>query len=208
VARGDAAGATRAFERARELSPSEPRLSIYLGHAHELARHYDLAEQAYRRAVAVASDRAWTHRVLGSRLLRWGRPEEAIEPLARAWSLDSAHAETLNAYAIALSQAGRFEQAEQQLRKGAGQFPEHAGFGLGLSVLLLSQGKLREALANYDAMALRFPQLGSVQVGRSLVLLELGRQKDAQTALDRAIALDPTNVRYRTRLVRSRAATR
>jgi Flp pilus assembly protein TadD len=179
-----------------------------LGHAYELARRYDLAEQAYRHAVALAPERAFPHRVLGTRLLRWGKPDVAVVPLARAWALDATHVETLNAYALALAQAGRVAEAEQHFRAGTQRFPEHVGLGLGLSVLLLSQGRLGEALGNYEAMATRFPKLSAVHVGRALVLLELGRQSDAQAALDHAIALDPANVRYRTRLVRSRAVPR
>src|SRR5262249_29047216 len=137
MGQGDAEGATRAFAAAIALDPGAARLHVFAGHAHELGRHYDLAEAEYRRAVVLAPERAYPVRVLGARLLRWGKPDEALAPLARAIALEPDHAETHNAYAMALARAGRAAEAEKVLRAAVQRFPERRELRLGLAVLLI-----------------------------------------------------------------------
>ena len=205
VGQGDARGAVDAFSHAIALAPNQARLQVFLGHAHELGRAYDLAEAAYRRATQLEPGRAYPYRVLGARLLRWGRASEAIEPLARALALDPDHAETHNAYAMALAQAGREEQAEQAFRAAIARFPEARNLRLGLAALLINQAHYQDALDVYGELLARFPTFAPAHVGRAVLLEELGRKREAELALEAALTLAPHNPDYQARLARLRA---
>ena len=200
VGLGAAAEAARAFGVACERSPRTPRLWVYLGHAHELGRDYDRAEIDYRRAIALAPDRAWLHRVLGARLLRWGRPDEAVEPLRRARALDPHHQETHNALATALFRAGQPQQAERVFKRAIAAFPEARSLRLGLAVVLLEEGREREALMVYAKVLESWPHFAPAHAGRSLILQDLGEWASAERELEEAIRKAPWRDDYRAQL--------
>jgi Flp pilus assembly protein TadD len=206
VGAGDAKGAVDAFSHAVELSPHEARLQVFLGHAHELGRQYDLAEADYRKAIAIAPERAYPYRVLGARLLRWGRPEEAIGPLQRALSLDDSHAETHNAYAIALVRVGRAPEAEAAFRRAIARFPEERSLRLGLAAMLINASHYDQALDVYGELLSRWPTFAPAHVGRAVLFAELGQKAEAERELEAALALQPNNADYRARLDRLRGA--
>lgn len=203
VGLGKGAEAVRAFERATLLSPREARLAIYLGHAHELSRAYDRAEAAYRAAMALEPTRAFPYRVLGTRLLRWGRAEEAIPLFQDALQRDFAHAETHHALAIAFAHSGQPQQAEQTLRTALKRFPKERSLRLGLAALVVNRAGYEEALALYGEVLRDAPDFAPAYVGRGLLLLQLGQKAEAERELLRAVALDPKNAAYLERLRRA-----
>ena len=69
------------YEKAVSLSPNDYRLWMSLGTAHEQAGDPVKAEQALRRAVALAPAYAYPHWYLGNLLLRNGRYDEAFAEL-------------------------------------------------------------------------------------------------------------------------------
>ncbi len=208
VGRGHGPGAVRALGRARALSPSEARLAVYLGHARELMHRYDLAELDYRTAVSLSPDRPWTHRVLGTRLLRWGRAEEAVAPLERAVALDPDHAETRNALALALFQAGDGARAEATFRTASARFPRHRGLALGHAIVLVESGNYEAALVVYAQIARRWPDFAAPYAARSILLAQLGRHAEAAGEMEEALARDPRNPSYRVQRDALRAKAR
>src|SRR6185369_13261312 len=91
IAVGRAEMAAERWQRARDaltqatlVAPTDARARVLIGNCWELERRYDEALVAYAQAVDVAPADPYPHRVLGTRLLRWGEYEAAIPPLTRA----------------------------------------------------------------------------------------------------------------------------
>lgn len=197
--------AREAFERAAALRPRSTVPRIHVGYTWELERKWDEALIAYRQATEIAPNEARAWRILGSRLLRWGKSAPAIEPLSRAVALDPTHAETWNALALAQYDAGQKERAERTFRRAIAEHPEHRGVRLGLAALLVNERRFEEALAVYDEVAARWPEMPAVHVGRALLLDELGRTAEAEGALERAVEVARDPRPYRARLEEYRA---
>ncbi len=76
------------YEKAVSLSPNDYRYWMSLGTAHEQAGDPAKAEEALKRAVALAPSYAYPHWYLGNLLLRNARYDEAFEELRRASAAD------------------------------------------------------------------------------------------------------------------------
>ncbi len=145
---------------------------------------------------------------MGTRLLRWGEPEQAVEPLRRAVELGPAHAETWNALALALYHSGDLAGAERTFRRGMRQHPEHRGLYLGLAAILINAHRFADALRVYDAVCERWSDFAAAHVGRAILLHELGRRDEAEAAFERAVEVAPDPRPYQTRLDEYRALIR
>ena len=205
---GDGPAAVEAFAAACKVAPTSERLWVFLGHAHEMSRDYDQATAAYERATVVAPHRAWPWRVLGARLLRWGRPQQAVEALQAALALDAAHAETHNALATALAEVGDLGAAQALLEQAVVQFPQQRRLWLGLAAVHVKRGHLRAALDVYTQVQQRWPAFAPVHAGRALLLLQLGRRRQAVQAMQSAVSLAPQRSDYRDQLLRMREGAR
>ena len=192
MAAGRPAAARQSFERAAQLLPSRSAPRILIGHTYELERRYDEAQLAYEQACGSSPNEARPERVLGARLLRWGRAAEAVPHLARAVELDPSSASTWNALAVAQFHAGDGTAALETFARAAAAH-ESSGLepdrdlALGRAALLVRFARYEEALALYDAVVAREPGFAPAHVGRALVLHELGRCEAARAALERSV---------------------
>jgi tetratricopeptide (TPR) repeat protein len=190
---GEAGRAREAFERAAALRPRDQAPRVRIGFTWEMERRYDDAQRSYKQAIEIAPERAYGHRVMGSRLLAWGRASEAVAPLVRALELDAGHGETWNALALAYYHKGDRASAERTFREGLEAQGDHMDLWVGLAGLLVNAGRYEEALDVYDGLVGRWPRFAPAHVGRALLLHELGRPDEAEAAFLRAaqVADDP-----------------
>jgi len=200
--------AREAFTRVASLRGSAALPRVLIGHTWELQRRYDEALIAYRHAVEVAPRSAYAHRVLGTRLLRWGEPALALASLERSLELDPEHAETWNALGLARYHADDRPGAERAFRDGLARHPEHVGLSLGLAAMLVNEGRHEEALSVYDRVVGLAPTFAPAHVGRGILLHELGREDDAEAAFVRAVEVARRPARFRRRLEAYRALRR
>ncbi len=210
LAAGQPAAARQAATRATLLLPSNPQARVVVGESYELERNYPEAELAYRQAAQLAPADAYALRLLGIRLLRWGRTQDAIESLSQALAREPSHGETYNALGVAYAQLGDGASAERTFRAGIAHDPKLLDLRLGLAATLVNAGRLREALAVYDALVDLAPRFAAVHVGRALLLDALSRPQDAIAAFERAVAVadDPRPYRVRLRQYRALLAKR
>lgn len=215
LALGRAEMAAERYPRARDalgqcarLRPRAALPRVLIGHTWELQRHYDEALLAYRQAIEAAPRSAWAHRVMGTRLLRWGRAELAIGPLRRSLELDPSHAETWNALALAENAAGDVEAAEADFRRGIARDARHPGLRLGLAALLVNTERYADALAIYDDIVRERPSFAPAHVGRGILLHQLGREDEAEAAFVEAVRVARRPERFRRRLEEYRALRR
>ena len=200
--------ARRALSRAAALRPDQAAPRILIGMTWELQRRYDEAVLAYRQACELEPQSARGYTILGTRLLRWGQPEAAVEPLARSVELAPDNPETWNALGLARHEAGDLRGAEEAFRGGLGRHREHRGLYLGLAALLINSRRHEEALSVYDQVVERWELFAAAHAGRGILLHELGRTREAEEAFVRAaeVARDPRP--YRIRLQEYRALLR
>lgn len=184
--------ARAAFERAAQLLPDRAAPRILIGHTHELERHYDEAEIAYTQACSLEPGAPRPSRVLGLRLLRWGRAREALPHLERAAALAPDHAGTWNALALAQLHSGdgvaalaTFERARAD--RVARGLPFDRGLAIGHAALFVRARRWEPALELYDAVIVHEPRYAPAHIGRGLMLHELGRCTEAREAFRRSV---------------------
>jgi len=192
--------AREAFERAAAIRPEDPRPVVEVGFTHELERSYDRALHSYQRAVERAPREAYPHRVLGTRLLRWGQAAEAVQPLERAVALDPEHLETWKALAIARHEDGDSEGALDAYRGGLERHPESVELLLGLAASQVNAHHFEDALATYGKVTDLVPRFAAAYVGRGILLHELGLQDEAEAAFEKAVSVADDPAPYRARL--------
>ncbi|MCB9619526.1 MAG: tetratricopeptide repeat protein [Sandaracinus sp.] len=190
-----------AFARLAALRPRDPRPVVEIAFTHELQRDYDAALRAYGRAIEIAPESAYAHRVLGTRLLRWNQADAAVAPLERACELAPEHAETWKALGLARHQVGDLEGAEAAFRDGLRHRPGTRTLQLPLAALLINARRLEDALAIYDAVLENDPRFAPAHVGRGILLHELGRPDEAEAAFVRAMEVAEDPRPYHARLV-------
>lgn len=215
LALGRAEMAAERYARARDAFTTVAQLRrhaalprVLIGNTWELQRRYDEALLAYRHATEANPESAYAFRVMGTRLLRWGRPELARPALERAVELAPEHAETWNALGLARYHSEDLEGAETAFRQGMEIHPEHTGLKLGLAAMLVNARRFEEALTIYAAVLERNPSFAPAHVGRALLLHELGREDEAERAFVEAVRVARDPRRYQRRLDEYRALRR
>ncbi|MFK7998077.1 MAG: tetratricopeptide repeat protein [Polyangiales bacterium] len=194
------AEARSAFARLASLRPLDPHPIVEMGFTHELERNYERALESYMRAVEIAPTSAYPHRVLGTRLLRWGQHAEALEPLGEAFAREPSHAETAKALALAHHAAGDSDAAVRTYRAGLAASPGDLGLRLGLAAMLINVGAFVEALEVYEDLCGDIPGFAAAHAGRGILLHELGRMEEAEAAFLRAAEVAPQPEEYEARL--------
>lgn len=195
------AEARSAFARLAALRPADPHPIVEMGFTHELERNYERALQSYVRAVEVAPESAYPHRVMGTRLLRWGQHAEALAPLEEAFAREPSHAETAKALALTQHAGGDSDAAVRTYRAGLAASPGDLGLRLGLAAMLISVSELADALEVYEDLCEDIPGFAAAHAGRGILLHELGRMDEAEAAFVRAAEVAPEPDEYEARLV-------
>lgn len=194
-----------AFEHVAQIRPHAATPRVLIGHTYELERDYDHALEAYLSATEVAPESAHAQRVTGTRLLRWGRAEDALPYLERAAALDPEHEETWNALAMCRYHAGDLAGAEREYRGAIERFPEYLGFRLGLAAVLINGERYEDAIAVYDALLEDRPDHAAAWAGRGILLHELGRTDEALASFEEAARVAADRATYEARLADYRA---
>ena len=109
---GDAAGAERAFRRARELAPADPQPANNLGLLLIAAERWTEAVAVLADATARAADNAAAWLNLGLAQRGAGDRAAAVRALERALALDEANAAGLGARAASYLAVVRYEQGD------------------------------------------------------------------------------------------------
>ena len=133
------------YEKAVSLSPNDYRLWMSLGTAHEQSGDPAKAEQALRRAVALAPSYSYPHWYLGNLLLRNGSYDEAFAELRAASDADP----ELRPQQFSLIWA-IYNDDTDALRKAVGQSP---GARASFALYLLGQKRFDEGLRLWNDLS-------------------------------------------------------
>jgi tetratricopeptide (TPR) repeat protein len=190
--RGDARGATESLQRALELAPnSEDTLAAYAQLMLGL-RSYMKALQVLDPLTRLCPQDASYHYLLGVALLQAGDMARAIDALERSERLDEARPLTLVALAIALNEQKRYEEAKPLAARALEIEPENIEALAVLAAAEEGQGDLAGAEAHIDRVISQSPAHHTANLVKGMIHMKRARYAEARTALEKAVAANPT----------------
>jgi tetratricopeptide (TPR) repeat protein len=183
------AARTEAEQIARRTPDGDPTALIEVGHAEELAHHFDLALAAYDDAAARAPLSPAGPREGGLRAARWGEVEVALPRLTEAVRRGAEDTETLHALGLVRLHAGDRDGAAEAYVRCSVHDKEDTSCLLGLATLALMREDHKAGLAAYDGVLARRRDHVGALLGRAYCLLMLGEKDAGIKAVDRAESL-------------------
>lgn len=150
------------FVQVCQSAPTDAESWVIRALIHRKLGLFHESEGFCRRALAVRSDYAWGHQVLGTALQCQGGLDPAIACYQRALQLDPGQAEAHYLLANALSEAGRMSEAVEHFRKAIQIKPDYleALGNLGAALIALDKPlEAHEVLGRALALAPTSPQV-------------------------------------------------
>ncbi|MBI5444034.1 MAG: tetratricopeptide repeat protein [Deltaproteobacteria bacterium] len=193
LAEGRPSPALQELSKAETLSPQDPEILNALGFAYWIRKEYGLAEEKFRKAVALKRDysEAWNN--LSAMFIDQGRPEQAIQPAEEA--LKNLHYGTqekaLSNLGWALYKTGRADEGERRLRQAVETAPSYFLPRRMLATLLADRGEHAKALEQFDAALRLGGDDPDLYVRKGISLWKLGERKPARDAFEKALQLAP-----------------
>jgi len=157
---------------------------------------FDAALAEYIEAMRAMLDFAATGMNLGNFYARQGDAEKAEHYYRTALEVDDLfHPAKMN-LATLLSQQGRNSETEQLLREVLEAYPEQHDASYSLSLLLVSLNHMDEALTYMARASDGMPGRSRVHYNYGLLLAQMGRDAKAETALSKALGIEPQSIDY------------
>jgi tetratricopeptide (TPR) repeat protein len=142
-------------------------------------------------AVALRSENAMAHNLLGGVLLKRGNLDEAVAEYQRAITLDPRHAWAHNNLGKALNAKGKLDQAIESYQKAIAIDAKFAWAHSNLGLALAAKGKGDEAIECYHRAIALDPKLALAHSNLGIALKAKGKLDQAIACYHQAIALDP-----------------
>jgi Flp pilus assembly protein TadD len=158
--------------------------------------HWRTDETLFARILSVSPDNEAGHSGLASLALRSGRPAEAERHLRIVVKQNPRHAMALPNLAAAVLSQGRIEESLQLYEKALELTPDSLPLRLAAARAFVAANKFDQALILTESVVQTAPGFGLGLFRHGLVLGELGRHREAHAALERALALEPSNPEY------------
>jgi Flp pilus assembly protein TadD len=155
------------------------------------------AARLAQRAVQEAPQCSRAYYYLGTAMLHMGRVDNAVAALERAVEIDSTSHIPLVNLGLAYHGAGRYQDAERALRRAIALSPGHPTALNNLGLALAGQGRHQEAIAAYKQALLAGRGDATTCFNLACSLASVGDHAAARREMERALALDPGNVKYR-----------
>jgi tetratricopeptide (TPR) repeat protein len=185
------------FERARETSPDDPTIDLYLAQGHLTAKAYEQALAAARRGGTARPDDPRFGRLEAQALGGLGRHEDAIALLERQVTAQPDSPEPYLALATALGEANRVEDASTLLATTATRFPEAVLVPFRQGALLERHGHAVEAEAAFREALRRDPLHAPTLNYLGYMLADRNERLDeALDLITRALQIEPHNPSY------------
>lgn len=179
--------AQQAVQKALAIAPELGAAHATLGH---IKVQYELdwsgAERAYRRAIELDPDNAFTHQLLGLYLALSGRFDDGIAEIRRAQALEPAQPATSALIGMVQIYQRRYDQAIGQLQSTLEMEPNFPTTNTYLAVAYLRRGEFDKATEYLDRAKALAP--GSAAYRGQIFALS-GRRAEAQQELERLQAL-------------------
>lgn len=163
---------------------------IFLGNTFLAQGQKDEAIRHYQEALRVHPGHAGVHLNLGNLFQQSGDLERAALHFERALDFDPELVEAHNSLGLLLQRQGQLDAALAHYRKAIGLRPGYAAAHNNLGTLYREMGHLDEAVSHYEKAFSLEPSV-QAQVNLAAILERANRPEAAQSAAERALALDP-----------------
>jgi tetratricopeptide (TPR) repeat protein len=201
--RGRLADAGEVLAAAVALAPADAHLAAAVGD--NLARRGNLApaEAAFARASMLAPGNAAIRRAHADVVGLLGRGPEAIALARLAVDLEPNRAENHSYLGHQLSRNGQLDEAERSLRRAMELDPEHMDSYRILADVFARKGQRPEAIGVLRSLLKKRPNDARAQaiLADLLVAATRAASAEAETALRRALELDPGQINARLSLI-------
>ena len=174
-AMGDLQGAVRALTEATLMSPDRADAWLALTEAYDANGQTDEAVNALRGALLMVPQPGLIHAELGKRLLRVGRPSEAMPHLKEALHGQNMNADVFLAAGECFRALGNATEAEIVLRQGKERWPEDGELAFALGRTLQDKGDHDGALPLLE-FSLQAGERSQEKVRRTLYALVGGEK--------------------------------
>ncbi|HPQ16510.1 MAG TPA: tetratricopeptide repeat protein [Bryobacteraceae bacterium] len=189
--------ATRSFERAADLAPSNALYWKMLGAAYAAQSQFELAEAPLRKACELDPKLEGACYYYGRNLYTENRFEPAVQAFERALRYGPRESRWLveRGLGLALAALGRDKEAEKSflnaIRSAPAGLREIDDPRLDYAVFLIHQGRHEEARAPLKDHLSRFPNSSRGHFELARVLFHEGRLEEAASHLQKAVHADP-----------------
>jgi len=183
--------AERLAARADAVLGADAESRFVMGLVADQAGDPAAAEAHYRAALAIDEGYLEAATNLAELLLRRGRVEDALAPLARARALAPDDARLAATEGLALARTGDPERGVAVLEAAIATAPDDPVAHNNLGIASLAAGRARAAMTAFEEALRLDPGYVKARYNRALLLLELGRTDEARRELDRVLEDDP-----------------
>jgi tetratricopeptide (TPR) repeat protein len=194
AARGEFAGAIKAYTEALSINPNDADSYLNLGLAQSRLGRFQDSLETYERGLAVAPDDLEMQVVRGIMLASLGRREEAATNFRSAAEMADAgtvQARMAVSIPVIYDLAGRHEDGIQEYRRLADREPANADVNFLSAVVLFEAARFDEALPYFEKAIALEPTNADGHFFYGEALYGLRQWNAAVDAYDRALTLDP-----------------
>jgi tetratricopeptide (TPR) repeat protein len=191
---GDAAGAVRTFERARQLLPDSAPVAVALAQAHLQAGQFEQAQRVARDARVQSNGDLGLLRVEALAGIKSGRAADAVGFLERAIGDRRRQPEGAFVLADVYEAAGRPGDAVKVLSELGGPAPATDDVAFRLAAAYEAADRVPDAERVFRALLTRDPLHANALNFLGYMLADRGlRVDEALTLIDRALGVEPGN---------------
>jgi protein O-GlcNAc transferase len=165
--------------------------ALALGLMHHRAGRLDLAEEIYRRILAVEPEHAEALHLAGALAYEAGRPMEAVPLIRRAVQAAPQSAPYHNSLALALTAVEQLDAAAAACQRALELRPDYALAYNNLGLVRKRQGRLDEAVACYRHALELQPGFAEPHVNLAIVMEEQGQPFAAVASYRQALQIRP-----------------
>jgi predicted Zn-dependent protease len=188
-ARGDAAGADRAYAHYIKAATRDPRL---LGAAAALCENrIPEAEALLRAHLARQPTDVAALRMLAEVAARLLRHRDALRLLERCLELAPGFDAARHNYASVLNRQGRAAEALEQCARLLAKAPHHPGYLSLQAAIAANLGNYADAIAAYESVLRAYPQQPKLWMSYGHALRTTGRLPESIAAYRRALSIEP-----------------
>ena len=169
------------------------RVLLRRGQQYGRAGRFDLAEQAFRAAVASDPVSAEARANLGISLANVGKVQEAREQLAESVRLDDGNALAHFSLAVVYDRLGEDQRARRQYLAALRHDPNQVEALVYVADLLMRTGEPGAAAEQYRRALNAYGHSTRIEHSLAMALVKAGRHSEARKVLEQASAAEPNN---------------